>query len=93
MLWARHLIARVSNNLARLSLQSLCGLRRVQAIVDKLRSISTTMTLVTTKHGHLHLNVAAEQVQLATEVRSLEVLPAAASHSAQQLTYGIVPCC
>ena len=58
----------------------------VQAIVDKLRSISATMTLVTTKHGNLHLQVAAEQVQLATEVQSLEVLPAAVARDAQPLT-------
>lgn len=58
----------------------------MQAIVDKLRSISATMTLLTTKHGHLHLQVTAEQVQLATEVQSLEVLPAAVARSAQPLT-------
>ncbi|BDA43309.1 hypothetical protein COCOBI_04-3210 [Coccomyxa sp. Obi] len=60
--------------------------QRIQAIVDKLRSISATMTLLTTKHGHLHLQVTAEQVQLATEVQSLEVLPAAVAKGAQPLT-------
>lgn len=35
---------------------------RLQAIVNKMKSISSTLTLVTTKHGHLHLQVAAEQV-------------------------------
>jgi hypothetical protein len=44
------------------------------------------MTLVTTKHGHLHLQVAAEQVQLATEVQSLEVLPPTVARSVQPLT-------
>ena len=34
----------------------------VQALVNKMKSISSTLTLVTTKHGHLHLQVAAEQV-------------------------------
>jgi hypothetical protein len=33
-----------------------------QAIANKMKSISSTLTLVTTKHGHLHLQVAAEQV-------------------------------
>ena len=36
---------------------------RLQAIVNKMKSISSTLTLVTTKHGHLHLQVAAEQVR------------------------------
>ena len=38
---------------------------RLQAIVNKMKSISSTLTLVTTKHGHLHLQVAAEQVRTA----------------------------
>lgn len=37
---------------------------RLQAIVNKMKSISSTLTLVTTKHGHLHLQVAAEQARL-----------------------------
>ena len=39
-----------------------CIIVLVQALVNKMKSISSTLTLVTTKHGHLHLQVAAEQV-------------------------------
>ncbi|CAK0780782.1 hypothetical protein CVIRNUC_005173 [Coccomyxa viridis] len=59
---------------------------RLQALVNKMKSISSTLTLVTTKHGHLHLQVAAEQVQLATEVQSLEVLPAEVAQDAHPLS-------
>lgn len=33
--------------------------RAVQGMVDKLKSISPTMTLVTTKHGNLHMQVSS----------------------------------
>ena len=46
---------------------------RLQAIVNKMKSISSTLTLVTTKHGHLHLQVAAEQVRLHSLVLSLSM--------------------
>lgn len=39
------------------------GCAMVQAIVNKMKSISSTLTMVTTKHGHLHLQVAGEQVE------------------------------
>ncbi len=60
-------------------------------MVDKLRSISATMALVTTKQGHLHLQVSAEQVHLGAEVQSLDVLPASIARDAQALTCGTPP--
>lgn len=50
----------------------------VQALVDKLKSIGSIMTLATTKQGFLYLQVSAFGVQLASEVQGLEIVPAGA---------------
>ncbi|KAK9829193.1 hypothetical protein WJX72_004433 [[Myrmecia] bisecta] len=50
---------------------------RLQAIVDKLKSISSSMNLVTTKGGSLHIQVEAQGIQLGTEIQGLGVYPAA----------------
>ena len=86
-----------------------------QAIADKVKSISSTMTLVTTTHGHLHVQVGwgvlhekrrwikdcctlltefafhqvtAANIQLGTEVQSLNVLPVEVRANLPSLQYG-----
>mmetsp|Transcript_38344 Transcript_38344/g.108388 ORF Transcript_38344/g.108388 Transcript_38344/m.108388 type:complete len:243 (-) Transcript_38344:97-825(-) len=49
---------------------------RLQAVVDKLKSLGDTVLLAMTKHGDLHLQVQQSFVQLGMELRSLAVLPA-----------------
>lgn len=56
----------------------------MQALVDKLKSIDSSMTLVTTKQGFLYTQVSAPGIQLASEVRNLEVVPHDALHPAQE---------
>ena len=48
----------------------------VQALVDKLKSLDSSMTLVTTKQGYLYLQVSGPGIQLASEVQNLVVVPA-----------------
>lgn len=64
----------------------------LQAMVDKLKGISSSATLVTTKHGHLHLEVAAMNVHLAAELQGLNVLPADTPQTAQPLAYAPAAC-
>lgn len=55
-----------------------------------MRSLSPSLTLVTTKHGHLHLRVSEAGLQLASEVRGLKVHPTdpAAWTEPTSVTYG-----
>jgi len=48
---------------------------RLQALVDKLKSIDSVMTVVTTQQGSLYLQVAASGIQLASEVQNLHLMP------------------
>ena len=57
-------------------------LTALQALVDKLKSIDLSMTLVTTRNGFMYLQVAAPGVQLAAEVQNLEIVPADARSEA-----------
>lgn len=43
----------------------------VQAIIDKMKSVSSTLTVATTKVGDLHLQVESGGVHIACELRSL----------------------
>ena len=43
----------------------------VQAIIEKMRSVSSSLQVATTAVGDLHLQVEAGGVRLATELRSL----------------------
>ena len=60
----------------------------MQPMVDKLKGISSIATLVTTKHGHMHLEAAAPSVHVAAELQGLGVLPSSIPQSAQPLTCG-----
>lgn len=60
-------------------------------MVDKLKGISQTATLVITKHGHLHLEVAAPSVHVAAELQHLQVIPATVAAEAQDLTWVSMP--
>ena len=60
-------------------------------MVDKLKSISTTATLVTTRQGHLHVEVAAPSVHVAVELQGMSVLPSNTSNQARALTYAPLP--
>ena len=44
--------------------------------MDKLKSLDSSMTLVTTKQGYLYLQVSGPGIQLASEVQNLVVVPA-----------------
>lgn len=48
---------------------------RLQALVDKLKSIDNVMTVVTTLQGFLYLQVSAPGIRLASEVQNLQVVP------------------
>lgn len=52
---------------------------RIQAVVDKLKGMSSEVLVATTKHGDLHLQVHNTGVDFGTEVRGLSVLPANAT--------------
>ncbi|KAL3150371.1 hypothetical protein ABBQ32_000210 [Trebouxia sp. C0010 RCD-2024] len=49
--------------------------QRLQAIADKMKGISATLTLTITRPGDLHLQVSGNSVQLGAEVRGLKVVP------------------
>ena len=57
----------------------------MQAIVDKLKGVASDVTLVVTKQGDLHLQAATPGLHFSTELRGLEVLPAAVGQAAEPL--------
>jgi hypothetical protein len=57
----------------------------LQAIVDKLKGVAGDVALVTTKQGDLHLQASTAGLHFGTELRGLEVLPAAVGQAAQPL--------
>ena len=54
--------------------------------MDKSKGISSSMTLVTTKGGAIHIQVDGGSVQLACEMQGLQVFPASVSETAIQTT-------
>jgi len=50
-------------------------LARVQAVVDRGRSIEDTLQLATTRSGSLHLRVSVPAVDLGTEIQGFQVFP------------------
>ena len=61
----------------------LTHLNGMQALVDKLKSIDSCITLITTKQAFLYLQVSAPGVQVASEVQNLELVPHDALETAQ----------
>ena len=57
----------------------------LQAIVDKLKGVASDVTLVVTKQGDLHLQAVTPGLHFSTELRGLEVLPAAVGQAAEPL--------
>ena len=53
----------------------LTHLNGMQALVDKLKSLDSCITLITTKQAFLYLQVSAPGVQVASEVQNLELVP------------------
>ncbi|KAK9809651.1 hypothetical protein WJX73_000253 [Symbiochloris irregularis] len=67
-------------------LDLLPDILRLQALVDKLKGLSSTATLVVTRQGHLHLQAAAPSVHVASEIQGLDVYPNELKDNAQPLT-------
>ncbi|KAL0029993.1 hypothetical protein WJX77_012183 [Trebouxia sp. C0004] len=58
---------------------------RLQAIAEKMKGISSTLTLTITRTGDLHVQVSGSSVQLGAEVRGLPVAPLSQGSNATPL--------
>lgn len=58
---------------------------RIQMVVDKLKGMGPDVCLYATPHGDLHLTVDSPCVHFGSEVRGLQVLPAAVAEGLQPL--------
>ncbi|KAI8470282.1 MAG: DNA damage checkpoint protein [Monoraphidium minutum] len=61
---------------APLYLDLACGGPRLQAVIDRLRSIGPVLRLATCKNGDLHIQVNATNVMLGAQLQGLGVVPA-----------------